>query len=139
MVKRSSPRRAAAAGMRRFRTLAEVGCRSEVRQIAHLRADEHIVGDVPTADLCTAANAGSRIETRITSRLPRRSVRAALPHTARTLGRRVDQPLPRQYYEFERRKDGLRLSAAAVVNRTSFGLISSCSLATRSRPVRDPG
>ena len=92
-----------------------------------------------TADSRTAANAGSRIETRVTSRPPRRSVRAALPHTARTLGRRVDQPLPRQRDEFERRKDGLRLSAASVVNRTSFGLISSCSLATRSCPVRDPG
>src|SRR5215831_12012303 len=54
------------------------------------------------------------------------------PHTPRTLGRRVDQRLPRQRDEFERRKDGLHLSAAAVVNRTSFGKISPCSLATRS-------
>jgi hypothetical protein len=84
-------------------------------------------------------NAGSRIETRVMSRLLRRSVRAALPHTARTLGRRVDQPLPRQLDEFEKRKDGLHLSVAAVVNRTSFRVISSCSLATRSCPVRDPG
>jgi hypothetical protein len=56
-----------------------------------------------------------------------------------SLGRRVDQPLPRQRDEFERRKDGLHLGVAAVVNRTSFGMISSCSLATRSCPVRDPG
>src|SRR6516225_6701475 len=68
-----------------------------------------IGGDVPTADSCTAANAGSRIETRITSRLPRRSVPTALPHNTPTLGRRVDQPLPQQRHEFERRKDGLHL------------------------------
>ena len=72
-------------------------------------------------------------------RPPNTDMRAALPHTPRTLGRRVDQRLPRQRDEFERRKDGLHLSAAAVVNRTSFVKISSCSLATRSCPVRDPG
>jgi hypothetical protein len=37
--------------MRRFRTLAELGCRLEVRQIADIRANEHIIGDVPLPDI----------------------------------------------------------------------------------------
>src|SRR5262249_26110165 len=93
------------------------------------------VAFVPKADSCTAANEGLRIEARLTSRLPRKSVRAVLLHTARTPGPRVDQPLPRQRDEFERPKDGLHLNIAAVVNRTSFGMISSCSSAMRPCPV----
>src|SRR5262249_55015671 len=94
---------------------------------------------VPTADSCTAAKRGfeDRDPDYVT---PPAQIRAggSAAHCP-DLGGRVDQPLPRQRDELERQKDGLRLSAAAVVNRTSFGMISSCSLARRSCPVRDPG
>src|SRR5262252_4062254 len=73
--------------MRRNRTFAEAVAAQGADPIADLQGGERIADDVPTADTCTAANAGSRIETRVTSRLPRRSVRAALPYTAWTLGR----------------------------------------------------
>src|SRR5205814_7679774 len=39
---------------RRFQTHAEMGCRWEVRQIADLRADEHIASDVHTNGHATA-------------------------------------------------------------------------------------
>jgi hypothetical protein len=35
---------------RRFRTLAKAGCRWQVRHLADLRRDEHIVIDVPEAN-----------------------------------------------------------------------------------------
>ena len=94
----------------RNKRLNLIGVRNNNTRIGSLLSGHRLFQhNLPTTDSCTAANAGSRIETRVTSRLPRRSVPAALPHTARTLGRRMDQPLPRQRDEFERRRDGLHL------------------------------
>ena len=47
-----------AAGRRRFRTLADAGCHFELRQMADLRANEHIVGDVPIASVLSASAQG---------------------------------------------------------------------------------
>src|SRR5262245_66445632 len=41
---------------------------------------------VPKGDICSAANRSLAVGTRVTSRPPHRSVRAAFPHTAPTSG-----------------------------------------------------
>ena len=43
---------------RRFRALADAGCHLELRQMADLRANEHIVGDVPIASVLSASTQG---------------------------------------------------------------------------------
>jgi hypothetical protein len=55
--------------MRRFRTLADAGCHFELRQMADLRANEHIVGDVPIASVLNASAQGQWSNSRTTNHL----------------------------------------------------------------------
>jgi hypothetical protein len=115
VVSGRSSSRARTAKWRRIRTFAKVVAAEGPDPITDLQGGEHIVGEVPTADSCTAANAGT----------PPAQIRAGGSPAHRSDPRAPSgSTLPQQRDEFERRKDGLRLSVAAVVKRTSFGSAS---------------
>ena len=91
-VRSSRPGRLAAGRCRKWVMDSPKGC-VQVKSAAHsrpavteTRRHSHLV---PTAEVGTVA-----VGTRVTSRLPHRSVRAAFPHTVPTLGIHGDYMLP---------------------------------------------
>jgi hypothetical protein len=46
--------------LRRFRALAEIGCRWAADPIAHFQGGEHIIGDVPSTDIGATPEGAAR-------------------------------------------------------------------------------